>query len=107
VTTSGHIEGHGETIFRREPLDVRKATLRSRWSCLQARLRRHREQARKDSPYRSGRSPVWLKNEEPGCAGGEAGGGSVDESPFVENSLWRIAFDSKKRLGTDRGIASY
>src|SRR5262249_52927931 len=30
---------------------------------------------RKDSPYRSGRSSDWLKNEDRGCAGSGAGGG--------------------------------
>jgi hypothetical protein len=54
-----HMEGDGETVFRH----ACKLGLEGVVS------------KRKDSVYRSGRSPDWLKNEELGCAGGEAGGG--------------------------------
>jgi bifunctional non-homologous end joining protein LigD len=43
------IELNGEDL-RRDPLEVRKTTLVSK---------------RKDSPYRSGRSPDWLKSKNP------------------------------------------
>jgi ATP-dependent DNA ligase len=53
-----HVEGDGQTVFRH----ACKLGLEGIVS------------KRKDSPYRSGRSPDWLKDEEPGALGGEAGG---------------------------------
>jgi ATP-dependent DNA ligase len=75
--------------LRREPLDVRKATLASllRRAAPGLRLNEHIEvdgatvfahacklglegivSKRKGSPYRSGRSPDWLKMKNPACA---------------------------------------
>jgi ATP dependent DNA ligase domain len=54
-----HVEGDGQTVFRH----ACKLGLEGIVS------------KRKDSPYCSGRSPDWLKDEEPGALGGEAGGG--------------------------------
>jgi ATP dependent DNA ligase domain len=74
--------------LRREPLDVRKATLPSvlAKAAPGLRLNEHIEadgptvfahackmglegivSKRKDSPYRSGRSPDWLKSKNPAC----------------------------------------
>ena len=82
------IELDGDDL-RREPLDVRKATLASllRRSATGLRLNEHIEadgptvfahacklglegivSKRKGSPYRSGRSPDWLKMKNPACA---------------------------------------
>ena len=79
----------GGDDLRREPLDVRKATLASllRRSATGLRLNEHIEadgptvfahacklglegivSKRKGSPYRSGRSPDWLKMKNPACA---------------------------------------
>jgi bifunctional non-homologous end joining protein LigD len=52
-----HIEGDGEAIFR-HACKLRLEGIVSN---------------RKDSPYRSGRSPDWLKFKNPGACG-EAGG---------------------------------
>ena len=88
------IELDGDDL-RREPLDVRKATLRSLLVKVGPGLRwnEHIEgdgetifrhacklglegivSKRKDSPYRSGRSPDWLKMKNPDAPGREAGG---------------------------------
>jgi ATP-dependent DNA ligase len=78
------------TDLRREPIEVRKATLASilRKARHGVRLNEHLERSegdvvfrhackmglegivskRKDSPYRSGRSPDWLKMKNPACA---------------------------------------
>jgi bifunctional non-homologous end joining protein LigD len=82
------IELNGDDL-RREPLDTRKATLTSvlRRAAPGLRLNEHIEadgptvfahackmglegivSKRKDSPYRSGRSPDWLKMKNPACA---------------------------------------
>jgi bifunctional non-homologous end joining protein LigD len=82
------IELDGDDL-RREPLDVRKATLASllRRAAPGLRLNEHIEadgptvfahacklglegivSKRKGSPYRSGRSPDWLKMKNPACA---------------------------------------
>src|SRR6266481_1491792 len=82
------IELDGDDL-RREPLDTRKATLASvlRRAAPGLRLNEHIEadgptvfahackmglegivSKRKDSPYRSGRSPDWLKSKNPACA---------------------------------------
>jgi len=82
------IELNGDDL-RREPLDTRKATLASvlRRAAPGLRLNEHIEadgptvfahackmglegivSKRKDSPYRSGRSPDWLKSKNPACA---------------------------------------
>jgi bifunctional non-homologous end joining protein LigD len=83
------IELNGDDL-RREPLEVRKATLASVLSKAAAglRLNAHLEHddgdvvfrhackmglegivsKRKASPYRSGRSPDWLKLKNPACA---------------------------------------
>jgi bifunctional non-homologous end joining protein LigD len=81
------IEVNGDDL-RREPLDTRKATLASvlRRAALGLRFNEHIEadgptvfahackmslegivSKRKDSPYRSGRSPDWLKMKNPAC----------------------------------------
>ena len=81
------IELNGDYL-RREPLDTRKATLASvlRRAASGLRLNEHIEadgstvfahackmglegivSKRKDSPYRSGRSPDWLKSKNPAC----------------------------------------
>jgi bifunctional non-homologous end joining protein LigD len=81
------IELNGDDL-RREPLDVRKATLASllKRTAPGLRLNEHIEadgltvfahackmglegivSKRKDSPYRSGRSPDWLKSKNPAC----------------------------------------
>ena len=81
------IELNGDDL-RREPLDTRKATLASvlRRAAPGLRLNEHIEadgpnvfahackmglegivSKRKDSPYRSGRSPDWLKSKNPAC----------------------------------------
>src|SRR6266446_4949628 len=81
------IEFNGDDL-RREPLDTRKATLASvlRRAAPGLRLNEHIEadgptvfahackmglegivSKRKDSPYRSGRSPDWLKSRNPAC----------------------------------------
>jgi bifunctional non-homologous end joining protein LigD len=78
--------------LRRDPLEVRKATLRSMLAKagLGLRFNEHLEgdgptvfghackmglegivSKRKDSPYRSGRSPDWLKMKNRACAGGQ------------------------------------
>jgi ATP-dependent DNA ligase len=83
------IELNGDDL-RREPLEVRKATLASvlAKAARGLRLNEHIEHEdggtvfrhackmglegivskRKDSPYRSGRSPDWLKMKNPACA---------------------------------------
>ena len=82
------IELNGDDL-RREPLDVRKATLASLLSKARAgiRVNEHIEadgptvfahacrmglegivSKRKASTYRSGRSPDWLKSKNPACA---------------------------------------
>ena len=82
------IELNGDDL-RRDPLEVRKATLRSMLAKagLGLRFNEHLEgdgptvfahackmglegvvSKRKDSPYRSGRSPDWLKSKNPACA---------------------------------------
>ena len=82
------IELNGDDL-RREPLDTRKATLASvlRRAAPGLRLNEHIEadgptvfahackmglegivSKRKDSPYRSGRSPDWVKSKNPACA---------------------------------------
>jgi bifunctional non-homologous end joining protein LigD len=82
------IELNGDDL-RREPLEVRNATLRSMLAKagLGVRFNEHLEgdgltvfahackmglegivSKRKDSPYRSGRSPDWLKMKNPACA---------------------------------------
>jgi bifunctional non-homologous end joining protein LigD len=82
------IELNGDDL-RRDPLQVRKATLASIVGKARSGLRfnEHIEgdgptvfahacqmglegivSKRKDSPYRSGRSPDWLKMKNPGCA---------------------------------------
>jgi bifunctional non-homologous end joining protein LigD len=83
------IELDGDDL-RREPLEIRKATLASvlRRAAPGLRLNEHIEHTdgeivfrhackmglegivskRKDSPYRSGRSPDWLKMKNPACA---------------------------------------
>jgi len=82
------IEFNGDDL-RREPLDTRKATLASvlRRAAPGLRLNEHIEangptvfahackmglegivSKHKDSPYRSGRSPDWLKSKNPACA---------------------------------------
>jgi bifunctional non-homologous end joining protein LigD len=82
------IELNGDDM-RRDPLEVRKATLRSMLAKagLGLRFNEHLEgdgptvfahacktglegivSKRKDSPYRSGRSPDWLKMKNPACA---------------------------------------
>ena len=82
------IEFNGDDL-RREPLDTRKVTLASvlRRAAPGLRLNEHIEadgptvfahackmglegivSKRKDSPYRSGRSPDWLKSKNPACA---------------------------------------
>jgi bifunctional non-homologous end joining protein LigD len=82
------IELNGDDL-RRDPLQVRKATLRSMLAKagLGLRFNEHIEgdgptvfahackmglegivSKRKDSPYRSGRSPDWLKMKNPACA---------------------------------------
>src|SRR6266550_8875204 len=81
------IEVNGDDL-RREPLDTRKGTLASvlRRAALGLRFNEHVEadgptvfahackmslegivSKRKDSPYRSGRSPDWLKMKNPAC----------------------------------------
>jgi len=81
------IELNGDDL-RREPFEVRKATLASvlRRAAPGLRLNEHIEadgptlfvhackmglegivSKRKDSPYRSGRSPDWLKSKNPAC----------------------------------------
>jgi bifunctional non-homologous end joining protein LigD len=77
------------TDLRREPLEVRKATLASvlAEAAPGLRLNEHLDHAdgdvvfrhackmglegivskRRDSPYRSGRSPDWLKSKNPAC----------------------------------------
>ena len=81
------IELNGDDL-RREPLDTRKATLASvlRRAASGLRLTEHIEadgstvfahackmglegivSKRKDTPYRSGRSPDWLKSKNPAC----------------------------------------
>src|SRR5438128_870797 len=75
------IELNGDDL-RRDPLEVRKAALSSVVAKAGAGIRynEHIERygptvfegivsKRKDSAYRSGRSPDRLKNQEPGCAG--------------------------------------
>ena len=97
------IELNGDDL-RRDPLEVRKATLASVLAKAGPglRLNEHLDHEdgevvyrhacklglegivskRKDSPYRSGRSPHWL--EEPGCAGGEARGrGGLGPGPMA------------------------
>jgi ATP-dependent DNA ligase len=82
------IELNGDDL-RREPLDTRKTTLASvlRRAAPGLRLNEHIEadgptvfahackmglegivSKRKDSPYRSGRSPDWVKSKNPACA---------------------------------------
>jgi bifunctional non-homologous end joining protein LigD len=82
------IELNGDDL-RREPLDVRKATLESllKRTAPGLRLNNHIEadaptvfahackmglkgivSKRKTSAYRSGRSPDWLKSKNPACA---------------------------------------
>src|SRR6266478_156633 len=82
--------------LRRDPLQVRKATLASILAKARSGIRfnEHIEgdgrtvfahackmglegivSKRKESDYRSGRSPDWAQNEEPGFCGGETGGG--------------------------------
>ena len=83
------IELNGDDL-RREPLEVRKATLVSilKKAAPGLRFNEHIEHddgetvfrhackmglegivsKRKDSPYRSGRSPDWLKSKNPACA---------------------------------------
>jgi bifunctional non-homologous end joining protein LigD len=89
------IELNGEDL-RRDPLQVCKATLASILTRAGAGIRfnEHIEgdgpivfghacklglegivSKRKDSAYRSGRSPAWLKVQEPECADREVGGG--------------------------------
>ena len=88
------IELDGDDL-RRDPLAVRKATLASllRRAAPGLRFNEHLDEEdgplvfahacklglegivskRKDSHYRSGRSPHWIKSKNPACAGGEAG----------------------------------
>jgi hypothetical protein len=54
-----HIEGEGPTVFAH----ACKLGLEGIVS------------KRKDSPYRSGRSPDWLKSKKPACAAVKRGGG--------------------------------
>jgi bifunctional non-homologous end joining protein LigD len=82
------IELNGDDL-RRDPLEVRKATLASTLAKAgpSIRFNEHMEDdgptvfahackmglegivsKRKDSPYRSGRSPDWLKSKNPRCA---------------------------------------
>ena len=89
------IELNGDDM-RSDPLEVRKATLRSMLAKagLGLRFNEHMEgdgptvfahackmglegivSKRKDSMYRSGRSPDWLKMKNPAAPGGEAGSG--------------------------------
>jgi hypothetical protein len=93
--TAPYIELNGDDL-RREPLAVRKATLASvlAKAAPGLRLNDHIEadgptvfahackmglegivSKRKDSPYRSGRSPKLDQEQEPGLRGREAGGG--------------------------------
>jgi bifunctional non-homologous end joining protein LigD len=80
------IELNGDDL-RRDPLEVRNATLASIKAIPGLRLNEHIEHEdgemifrhacklgleaivskRKDSPYRSGRSPDWLKSKNPAC----------------------------------------
>jgi bifunctional non-homologous end joining protein LigD len=59
IRFNGHVEGDGETVFRH----ACKLGLEGIVS------------KRKDSPYRSGRSPDWLKMKNCKCASGQARGG--------------------------------
>jgi len=52
-----HMEGDGPTVFAHAKRGLEGIVSK-----------------RKDSPYRSGRSPDWLKSKNPGVRGGEAGG---------------------------------
>jgi hypothetical protein len=98
--------------LRRDPLAVRKATLASllRRAAPGLRFNEHLDNEdgplvfahackmglegivskRKDSHYRSGRSPHWIKSENPGLCGGEAGSqgrlASVTFGPQVDSA---------------------
>ena len=86
--------------MRRDPLEVRKATLRSMLAKagLGLRFNEHIEgdgptifahackmglegivSKRKDSPYRSGRSPDWLKLKNPAAPALKRGGGGLEQ----------------------------
>ena len=83
-----HLRAARATLLRRDPLEVRKATLASvlAKAAPGLRLNKHIEadgptvfahackmglegivSKRKHSPYRSGRSPDWLKSKNPAC----------------------------------------
>ena len=105
------IELDGDDL-RRDPLAVRKATLASllRRAAPGLRFNEHLDNEdgplvfahackmglegivskRKDSHYRSGRSPHWIKSENPGLCGGEAGSqgrlASVTFGPQVDSA---------------------
>jgi hypothetical protein len=77
-----HIEGDGPTVFAH----ACKMGLEGIVS------------KRKDSAYRSGRSPDWLKMKKPGSASGDARRGGLGERPVTE-------LERKHLVETDRHIA--
>jgi ATP-dependent DNA ligase len=46
----------------------------------------------KDSPYRSGRSPDWLKLKNPACEGGAARGGGGLGAMTGKNWIIRVRY---------------
>jgi hypothetical protein len=118
------IELDGDDL-RREPLAVRKATLASLLARAAAGLglNEHLEEQdgplvfahacklglegivskRRNSSYRSGRSPDWIKVEEPGGTSSEAGSGGGQE-PVTFHS--RAVFWDRNRINANQASAS-
>ena len=71
------MEGDGETVFRHACKLGLEGTVSKR----------------KDSAYRSGRSPRLAQNEEPGCTGRETGrGGRMGKKEMAINYRTRFAY---------------
>jgi ATP dependent DNA ligase-like protein len=124
------IELDGDDL-RRAPLDVRKATLASllRRAAPGLRLNEHIEadgptvfahacklglegivSKRKGLPYRSGRSPDWLKMKNPACAvGKKRGGGGLGTVTHREYlaQVDRFFAECKNRIVRQREIIAY
>ena len=124
------IELNGDDL-RRDPLHVRKATLRSIVAKASSgvRFNEHIEgdgptffahackmglegivSKRKDSAYRSGRSPDWAQDLERGRAGGEAGSGGglaqIEMVTFYERFGSRSRASFSRRVMNVRSAAS-